>query len=82
MSGVKALVGFGVGLIGAGFFWRLFNDIIAERFLGYIVSRNDYYFMANDFLWNALPVLVFILGVFCLIMAGMMYHAGGSVNME
>ena len=82
MGAVKSLVAFGVGLIGAGFFWRLFNDILMDKLTGYIITRNDYYFIANDFMWNALPVLVFLLGVFCLIFAGMMYHAGGSVNAE
>jgi hypothetical protein len=67
---VKALIGFGIGLIGFGFYWKLYEDVITDFFLGYVRDFTDKYYLASDLIWKALPFFIVFLGVVCLIFGG------------
>ena len=82
MSKVTALIAFGVGFIGAGFFYRLFDDVINSYIAPYI--RPSIYNTGEAFLWDLIPWMIILLGVFCLIAAGVMgtSSSGGKVSQE
>jgi len=68
---VKPLIGFGLGIIAAGFMWRFYNDAITSFFSTYIIDSGDKYYLASNLFWNALPFIVIFLGVICLIFGSM-----------
>jgi hypothetical protein len=76
---VKPLIGFGLGIIGAGLFWKMYEDTITSFFSKYIVSASDKYFLASDLIWNALPFVVMFLGIICLIFGTV---AGNTIGGE
>jgi hypothetical protein len=79
-SKVEALFIFGFTLVCSGGFLMLFNDAI-ERVI-------DRLWVASDFLtlmqveWNAIPVIIFIVGIFSLILAGVASRGGREVTQE
>jgi hypothetical protein len=73
---LKPLIGFGLGIIGAGFMWRMYNDTITSFFSSYIVDLNDKYYLLSDMIWEALPIIIIFLGVVCLIFGGMTSGSG------
>lgn len=70
MSKVVALVALGVGLIGAGFFYQLFDDVINTYITPYI--RPSIYNTGEAFLWDMIPWLLVFIGIICLILAGIL----------
>jgi len=75
---VKPLVGFGLGIIAAGFMWRFYNDAITSFFSAYIIDLSDEYYLLSDLLWDALPFIVIFLGVICLIFGSMSNVSSGG----
>lgn len=76
MSKVIPLIGFGVTLIGAGFFYHLFDDVIINYIAPYMLT--DIYQTGRNFLWDLIPWLVILIGIFCLIAAGIMSTSTGT----
>lgn len=74
MGRVGSFVAVGIGLIGFGFFYKLEQDIINDSFAKYILS-NEYYDMSNWF-WEIMPWVVIIVGVFCMVAAGISSRGG------
>jgi hypothetical protein len=70
LSKVIPLIGLGLGLIVIGAFWSLFDGSLSY-FSDYVL-RNDYYNLMK-LGWDAMPVIVVIIGIFCLIAAGVAY---------
>lgn len=68
---VKPLIGFGIGIIGAGFFWKFYDDVITDFFGSYIIDLSNEFYGLSDLVWNALPLLVIFLGIACLIFGSM-----------
>ena len=74
MGLVSALIGFGVAIIGFGLFFSLIDDIIASEFQ-WMILNNKYYVLC-DLIWHSLPFIAIILGVLCLIGAGVLHSRG------
>ena len=64
---VKPLIGFGLGIIGAGFYWKMYEDSITNFFASYIWNPSDKYYLMSDLVWSALPFVVMFLGIVCLV---------------
>ena len=64
---VKPLIGFGVGLLAFGFYWKLYEDTITGFFISYVRDTGDKYYLLSDLVWDALPYFVILVGVVCLI---------------
>ena len=73
MGLVGPLFGFGFGIIAFGFFFQLFEEII-EGYFGWMILNNEYYELA-DLIWHSLPFLAVIIGVFCIIAAGVIHRS-------
>jgi len=78
MSKVAALIAFGVGLIGAGFFYQLYDDVIIRYLTPYI--RPSIYNTGEAFLWDFIPWLVLFTGILCLIVAGILGRTSKGVK--
>lgn len=74
---VAVLISIGVGLVGAGIWYRLFDDAINTYFQGYILD-SPYYQLA-DLVWDSIPYLLIIIGVLCLVLAGVAYKGTREV---
>jgi len=70
MGFVKALVGFGIGIIGFGFYWMLQEDII-NRYLAKYILQNEYYEL-SDLFWHGMPIICVLVGVLALVTAGIL----------
>jgi len=66
LSKVVPLIMFGMGLIGAGAFWSVFNGV---RYYFNPFEIEDSYFLLMELGWNAMPVIVILGGIMCLIAA-------------
>ena len=68
MGVVKTLIGLGIGVLGFGFYWMLQDNIIDTYLSKYVISHayNDLSFL----MWDGMPVIVILVGVFCLVLAG------------
>ena len=71
MSKVLPLIGIGLGLITIGGFFSLFDGSLSY-FRDYVL-RNDYYNLMK-LGWDAMPVIALIVGIFCLVAAGVSYR--------
>ena len=80
MGFVKALVGFGVGIIGFGFYWMLFNDVLNNFFAKYVL-QNEYYELSNLF-WQGMPIVCMLVGVLALVLAGLSRRGTKVVHYE
>ena len=80
MGLVRPLFGFGIGLVAAGLFWRLFDDVITTYLSRYIVV-NKYYLLA-DLEWHMIPVVILLTGIICLIASAVGSRGGGRVVMQ
>jgi len=80
MGLVKPLFGFGVGLIGAGLFWRLFDDVIVNFIRPYHIGGK--YWLLSDLEWHMIPVVVLLTGIICLIASAVGSRGGGKVVMQ
>jgi len=74
MGLVSALIGFGIAIIGFGLFFSLIDDILASEFQ-WMILNNKYYVLC-DLIWHSLPFITIILGVLCLIGAGVLHSRG------
>lgn len=72
MGAVIAIISFGLGLIGAGVFWRMLNDMFLKYIAKYVYNASDPYYLANDLVWNAIPFVIIIVGVLVVVMGGLM----------
>lgn len=79
MGAVKVLVGFGLGLLGAGWFWMFTNDILTKLISKYIFNSNDPYYAGGNLIWVAMPYVIIIVGVICLVASGVAIKMGGGV---
>ena len=70
MGLVAPLLGFGIGLMAFGFYWKLFEDIINAYFQPFIIVSDSYYLC--DLIWHILPWLTMFIAVLCLISAGLL----------
>lgn len=73
MGLVGPLFALGIGLIGFGFYFQFFEEIIEEHF-GFMILDTKYYALC-DLIWHSLPFLAVIIGVFCLIAAGVVHRS-------
>jgi len=80
MGAIGPLIGFGVGFIGFGFFYALFEDILS-RHLQFMILSNVYY-DASALIWDALPFISIIIGVLCLVGAGIISRGTKTVVQE
>jgi len=74
------LVSFGVGLIGAGIFWQLFEDILTSYFAPYML-RSPYFRLAN-MEWHMIPIVIIIMGVISLISSAIVARQTRTVIKE
>jgi hypothetical protein len=77
---VISLLAFGLGLLGFGFYYKLFEDITTIYFQKYII--NNLYFQMSDLVWDMLPYLVIIIGILCLIGAGLIHRGERRIVYE
>jgi hypothetical protein len=77
---VKGLIGLGLGIFGAGFMWKLYEDAINGFFLSYIRDSNDKYYLLSETVWNALPFLIIFTGIVFLVLGATIHNtsAGGE----
>ena len=80
MGLVKPLLGLGVGLIGFGFYWALFEDFI-NRYIAKYILHNEYYTF-SDTMWHGLPIICVLVGIASLILAGVLYGRSKVVTYE
>jgi len=76
------LIGFGVGIIGGGVFIRMGQDVFFKYIAKYVYSSTNPYYLASDVLWNALPYVLILVGVVCLIMGGLLGRSQKTVVYE
>lgn len=67
MSKIGPIVMIGFGLFISGLYWHLWDDCIVF-FEKYIV--NDEYYALIRFGWNAIPIVILIVGIIWLIREG------------
>jgi len=72
LNRIAALAGFGMGLIGFGFFYELFDQVYIRYITPYV--RPSVYNTGEAFLWDILPWMAILLGIFCLMVAGISYR--------
>jgi len=80
MGLVAPLIGLGIGFIGFGFFYSLIDDILA-RHLQFMILGSVYYDLCA-LIWDALPFIALIVGVLCLVSAGILHRGTRKVVYE
>lgn len=73
MNKVMPLVALGLGLIVVGAFWSLYNDSLSY-FDNFIID--DEFNTLFELAWDSIPIIFLLIGVMCLIAAGV--SASGS----
>jgi len=76
LSKILALISFGVTLIGFGAFWSVF-DGVREYFDSFLIPGDPYYTLMY-FGFRAMPVIVILIGIMCLIAAGIAASSSSS----
>jgi len=67
---IVALILFGLTLISSGMLYMVFNMGLIQDLIGkYWVDSSYMQLMFRG--WNVIPILIIIIGILCLIMAGM-----------
>ena len=69
MSKIIPLISFGMGLIGIGAFWTTFDE--CRVFFRNIIVYDEYHTLM-EFGFDVMPIIAIIMGIFCLISAGVM----------
>jgi len=72
MGLVGGLIAFGIAIMGFGFFWKLFDDIIDTYIVQYVLGGN--YYILSDAIWNWLPWILVIFGIISLISGAIVYR--------
>ena len=67
MSRVLPLIVLGITLFVGGLYWMLWND--STTYLDNLVINDAYYTLAS-FIWRMIPAVLLIVGLLCVIMAG------------
>jgi len=80
MLAVMVILAIGIGLLGAGFYYNLYDNILTDFFSAYIIDTNDVYYIGSQFIIDALPWVLMLLGVLCFILAGLTYRSGYGVS--
>lgn len=80
MNLVAPLIGFGLLFLAGGFFWKLIDDVIDLHFLDFIQYNKYYTFSQLE--WDMIPWILMIMGVLCLIGAGISYGQSRTVIKE
>ena len=70
-AGIKALVGFGIGFVIAGLIYSFLEDVFTRYILQYVVNTNDPYYRAEALGWDAIPYVLLLVGIVCLVVAGL-----------
>ena len=71
MSAVKAIIGFGLLIIGGGWYFRIYDDVFNRYIDQYIVDSSSAYWLGSDLMWNAIPFVLILGGIVMLVMAGL-----------
>ena len=75
MSKIAALALFGLGLMGTGMFWMVFDrGLISELIAKYWVDTAYLQLMYRG--WNVLPIIVLFIGILAVIFAGIGSKSG------
>lgn len=81
MIAVIIIIGIGIGLIAGGFYYHLFDDILIDFFASYVYDTSNVYYIGSQFIWDAIPWVMILVGLLCFILAGLYHHytsmAGG-----
>ena len=80
MNKLAPLFGFGIGLLGFGLFWKLFDDVLVAYILPYAIR--DRFFLYSDLVWHSLPFIVMLGGVVLLIASGVISARSSGVVQE
>lgn len=64
------LIAFGVGLVGTGLFWHLMDDVLDTYIAKYVYNTADVSYVASDLVWQALPYIILVVGIICLVIGG------------
>lgn len=67
MNKIVPLIAFGIGLMVAGAFFTFFDDTLPE-FDEFLIE--DEYYTLMKMIWNGFPGIIMIVGLICLIAAG------------
>lgn len=79
--GLEALFLFGFGLVVFGMIWLSMKDAVDEIIADYFISSDAFDLMLIGY--NVTPTIVFLLGIICLGLAGLLHrHGGGTVVVE
>lgn len=73
------LLAFGVGFIGGGLYYRIYNDVITRYIEPYIVDSEGVYYLGSQLIWDMFPYLLILVGIAFLIMAGFAARNRGMV---
>ena len=73
MSKIAPLVLFGLAFVVGGMYWSLWND--SWDAFDNIVIKDSYYELIN-FGWRMIPAVILIIGIMCLISAGILSRRG------
>lgn len=73
MNRIAAFASLGIGLVGFGFFYQLFDQIIIRYISIYV--RPSVYNTGEVFLWEILPWFAIIIGAIFIVAAGMSARA-------
>jgi len=79
LSRVVPLVVFGITLFVGGLYWAVWDG--SRSFIDFLVI-NDVYYELAFFIWRMLPVVMLIIGILCLILAGVSASGDRGVVVE
>jgi len=67
LSRAAPLLIFGITLFVGGLYWALWNS--SKSYLDFLVVDDAYYQLAF-FIWRIIPVVMLVVGIICIIVAG------------
>ena len=77
MSKVIPLIAFGMTFVLGGAYWVLWDD--SQSYLDSILIEDEYYELIS-FGWRMIPAVIIMVGVMCLIAAGVSSRREGEVR--
>jgi len=91
LNKVIPLLAFGIGLIVLGLWWHFYSDVINMFILPYALHdytafgvhyTHDKYFDFMYMVWRIMPWILLVLGVFLLLLAGVVAGSGSDSTPE
>ena len=84
MGAVRTIMGFGLLIIGGGWYFRIYDMVFTRSIDQYVYDSSNIYWLGSDLMWNAIPFGLMLGGVVMLIVEGLSRHStnktGGNIQ--